>query len=583
MQHNALLSILTLLFYTSSLFGARGGNPAPDADGGWTDQMRTEYITPVRIVWTSDDTGTSVRNAEVLLKEFSGQVSTASQEFCVLSTRDGGTASVLLDFGREYQGSLELAAGMRGSQEPVEVRIRFGESVSEAMSEYGSTATNDHALRDFILRVPWLGTVLAGESGFRFVRIDLTEPDTELPLIAARTVFRYRDIPYLGTFESDDKRLDSIWKTGAYTVHLNMQNFLWDGIKRDRLVWLGDMHPEVMCINTVFGGNEVVKKSLDFARDETPLLGWMNGMCSYSLWWIIIQKDLYLYGGDLEYLRSQHDYLEGLVNQVVSQIDGDRERLSGGVRFLDWPTSEMPEVIDAGLHALTVTSLESAARIAGWLGDYRLESKCRENVTALKRHLPDHYDNKQAASLLALAGIPGAEEAAGVAARDGALGFSTFYGYYMLESLARAGMYGEALSIISDYWGAMLDLGATTFWEDLDYSIVHRAARIDEIVPEGMFDIHADGGAYCYEGLRHSFCHGWASGPTPWLSRHVLGIEPLEPGFARVAVRPNLGHLNRASGTMPTPYGIITVSHERMPDGTVSSRVEVPPGVELAD
>ncbi|MCD8171865.1 MAG: alpha-L-rhamnosidase [Alistipes sp.] len=537
----------------------------------------------MRIVWTSGEPDVNVRNTEVLLEEFSGQVSTASQDFCVLSTRGGGTASVLLDFGREYQGALELAAGLRDSQHPVEVRVRFGESVSEAMSEAGSTATNDHALRDFTLRVPWLGTIMTGESGYRFVRIDLVEPDAELPLIAARTVFRYRDVPYLGTFVSDDKRLDSIWKTGAYTVHLNMQNFLWDGIKRDRLVWLGDMHPEVMCINTVFGGNEVVNKSLDFARDETPLPGWMNGMCSYSLWWIIIHKDLYLYGGDLEYLREQHHYLGGLVEQIVSQIDGDRERLSGGVRFLDWPTSEMPAVIDAGLHALTVTGLESAARIARWLDDTRLEAECLENAAALKRHLPDHMNNKQAASLLALAGIPGAEQAAGVAARDGAHGFSTFYGYYMLEALALADMYDEALSIISDYWGAMLDLGATTFWEDLDYSQVARAGRIDEFVPEGMFDIHADGGAYCYEGLRHSLCHGWASGPTPWLSRHVLGIEPLEPGFARVAVRPNLGHLNRASGTVPTPYGIISVCHERMPDGRISSRVEVPPGIELVE
>lgn len=79
--------------------------------------------------------------------------------------------------------------------------------------------------------------------------------------------------------------------------------------KRDRLVWVGDMHPEVMTINNVFGEQEVVYKSLDFARDDTPFPGWMNGMCSYSLWWIIIQKDLYMYQGNLDYLKSQRDYL----------------------------------------------------------------------------------------------------------------------------------------------------------------------------------------------------------------------------------------------------------------------------------
>ena len=78
-----------------------------------------------------------------------------------------------------------------------------------------------------------------------------------------------------------------------------------------------------------------------------------------------------------------------------------------------------------------------------------------------------------------------------VIARGGAEGFSTFYGYYMLEALAEGGLYDEALQIISNYWGAMLDLGATTFWEDLNYAHAAGAARIDEPVPAGKFDIHA--------------------------------------------------------------------------------------------
>ncbi|MCC8018707.1 MAG: alpha-L-rhamnosidase [Rikenellaceae bacterium] len=550
------------------------------AGGPAVDELKTEYVTPVRVMWVSD--GEGVRNPEKLLEEFNGQVSVVSSEFCVLSTRGGGTASVLLDFGREYQGGIEIAAGMRGSNAPANVRVRFGESVSEAMSDVAtSTATNDHAMRDFTVQVPWLGTVRTGESGFRFVRLDLLDGDTDLNLVAVRAVARYCDIPYLGSFASDDERLDRIWQTGAYTVHLNMQEFLWDGVKRDRLVWLGDMHPEVMCISTVFGENEVVRKSLDLARDETPLPGWMNGMCSYSLWWIILHSDLYLYRGDLGYLREQHEYLRGLVRQVVGNIDGGREMLGGGERFLDWPTSEIPEVIHAGLQALTLMALERAAAMAGWLGDTELESLCRKNCAALENYRPDHLENKQAASLLALAGLSDPAEAARVVARDGAANFSTFYGYYMLEALAGAGMYDQALSVISDYWGAMLDLGATTFWEDLDYSQVAGAGRIDEFVPGDRFDIHADGGAYCYLGLRHSLCHGWASGPTPWLSRHVLGILPLEPGFAKVATQPNLGRLGHAKGTFPTPHGIISVSHQRLPDGTVRSEISLPVGVEL--
>jgi hypothetical protein len=172
------------------------------------------------------------------------------------------------------------------------------------------------------------------------------------------------------------------------------------------------------------------------------------------------------------------------------------------------------------------------------------------------------------------------EEASAIILKNGPEKFTSFMGYYLLEALALGGHYAEAIQLISDYWGRMLDLGATTFWEDFNYNDAKNAARIDGIVPEGKFDIHADGGAWCYVGLRHSFCHGWASGPTAWLSRHVLGVVPVEPGFRKVMIDPNLGDLEWAEGTFPTPYGIIEVRHEKNPDGSVSSRVKLPRGVK---
>jgi alpha-L-rhamnosidase len=86
-------------------------------------------------------------------------------------------------------------------------------------------------------------------------------------------------------------------------------------------------------------------------------------------------------------------------------------------------------------------------------------------------------------------------------------GFSTFYGYYVLNAMALAENYQGAINSIKEYWGAMLDLGATTFWEDFNIDWIENAARIDEIVPDDKIDIHASYGDYCYVGLRHSLCH----------------------------------------------------------------------------
>ena len=531
------------------------------------------FVTPTRVMWTQGD----IRNEQKLLQPFCGQVAVNEKETCVF----GEGSSVLLDFGKEIHGGIRITAARRQGKEGVRFRVRFGESVSEAMSDVAaSTATNDHSMRDAEISVPWLGSVEFGNTGFRFVRLDLVQQGKEVPLVAVEAKSVMRDIPYLGSFRCSDSRLNDIWQTAAYTVHLNMQDYVWDGIKRDRLVWIGDMHPEVSTILSVFGNQEVVRRSLDFARDNTPADKWMNDICSYSLWWLIIHRDQYLYTGDLDYLKQQHSYATALLRHVISCTEGSRENYKEG-RFIDWPTSRNAKSIHQCLQALTVMALQAGGEIATALSDEGLKADCEACLDRLKDYRADKPVTKQAAAFMVLAGLINPEDGAAVIEAGGANGFATFTGYYMLEALAKAGHYTAAEKLASDYWGAMLDLGATSFWEDLDYAAAKKAGRIDEFVPEGKFDIHADGGDYCYKGLRHSFAHGWASGPAPWMQRHILGVVPLEPGFSKVLVRPNLGDLEWAEGTFPTPSGIIKVFVSKEADGNITTKVEAPGGVRV--
>lgn len=544
-------------------------------------------VPPARIVWMSDNTGKFVSNPNNLLGTFSGQLSVSDTSYATMMSSDTHQASILLDFGKEMYGRIKIFSAIRECKVPVRLRIRLGESVTEAMSDVNmpdnpQNPTNEHSLRDFTVSAPWLGSFQCGNSGFRFARIDLLDKNIKYNLRHVSAVSLIRDIEDKGSFCSDDERINQIWRTGAYTVKLNMQEYLWDGIKRDRLVWVGDMHPEVMTINNVFGEQEVVYKSLDFARDDTPFPGWMNGMCSYSLWWIIIQKDLYMYQGNLDYLKSQRDYLLRLVKQIDERIDENGVERLDGTRFLDWPTSENKDVIHSGLQSLSFMAMEAAAQIGQYIGDQdivRIASNCLERMRGI---VVDAHGNSQAAALNILSGLSAnPKKDCETILRNGTDGFSTFYGYYMLEALASLGKYNEALDFISTYWGAMLDLGATTFWEDLKYADVANAARIDEIVPPGKHDIHAGGGAYCYKGLRLSLCHGWASGPTSWLTRHVLGIVPIEPGCRVLQVKPNLGPLQSVKGTFPTPYGIVTVSCTKNGRGKAVCDIQAPKGVKI--
>ena len=540
------------------------------------------FLFPKRIVWTQGQ----VENSQMLLVEREHQISLSANQPCVMRSTKDSKASILLDYGMELHGGVRILV-WESTLKGAKLRIRFGESVTEAMSEVdGDTnATNDHARRDMVVEVGMMSMNPIGESGFRFVRIDLEESDAMISLKSICAVLIYKDVPYRGSFQCNDELINRIWEVGAYTVHLNMQEYIWDGIKRDRLVWVGDMHPEVRAIQTVFGEDDSVKNSLDFIRKETPLPQWMNHMASYSMWYVIIVYDWFLYTGKKTILEEQKDYLAGVLDLLSKHIDENGKDTVVEGRFLDWPSVGKDNVVDAGVQALHILATKSLQNIFSVLEDEERVNQCKYDLQKLSHYAQkeaDYETSKQAGALLVLAGQKDAKEVNETLLKQGnAKGMSTFMGYYILSARALAGDYEGCLSCIREYWGGMLKLGATTFWEDFDIEWMNNASRIDEFPEDDKIDVHATYGGYCYKGHRHSLCHGWASGVTPWLSEYVLGVQILEAGCKVVKIEPHLGDLEWVKGSYPTPYGELIISHKKREDGTIHTEVQAPTEIKI--
>lgn len=548
-------------------------------ENGKIDVRSRRFIFPKRIVWTDG----CVQNQEKILTPTDIQSSLVIAEHCILETTKEQKASILLDFGVELHGGLRFIVGGATDPKGMKLRIRFGESVSEAMSEIGTeaNATNDHARRDMIVEAGSMSNNQVGESGFRFARIDL-ETVGKITFKAICAVLVFKDVEYKGYFSCSDELLNRIWDVGAYTVHLNMQEYIWDGIKRDRLVWIGDMHPETTTIQAVFGEDDSVEKSLELIRKDTPLPGWMNNMATYSMWYVIIVHDWFRYTGKMEFLLEQKEYLEGLQEQFAEYIDENGMDTVQEGRFVDWPSVGRDKVVDAGVQAIHILAVKALKNIFSVLGDTERVKKCENDLLKLCAVDVDYEDAKQAAALTVLAGLKDAKEANERLLKvGGAKGMSTFMGYYILSARGMAGDYEGCLQAIREYWGGMLKLGATTFWEDFDIEWMKNAGCIDELPTEDSVDVHATYGGHCYQGYRHSFCHGWAAGVTPWLSENILGVKILEPGCKKVKIEPHLGDLSWAEGAYPTPYGAICVSHKKMQDGTIETTINAPEEVEI--
>lgn len=532
-----------------------------------TDKRTRKYLCVQRIV-----AGYKVENAGILVNSTETQAfGHGTVNICTLSP--GGW--LILDYGIELNGGIRfITAPCNGG---VRVRVRFGESVSETCGE----PNNDHAIHDGIHHIAGMGMTELGNTGFRFVRIDLPEDATQaLPLLGIPAVALYRDLEYAGNFKCSDERLNRIWQTGAYTVHLNMQDYIYDGIKRDRLVWMGDLHPEIKVIMSVFNDDGTVQSSLDFLRDRTPLPMFMNTISSYSCWWVIAHHDWFRHNGDMDYLRQQRDYLIPLLRQLAEHINSDGKEQLPGRRFLDWPSQSSPEATHAGLQGLMLWTMNCGEKLCRYLNEEGTSVICANAVMRLRHHCPDAAGYKQAAALQAVSGLIDAKKTNRELLSVNPLeGLSTFLGYYTLEARALAGDYIGALEVIRSYWGGMLDCGATTFWEDFDLKWMDNAFRIDEFPIPGKKDIHGDFGNYCYKGLRHSLCHGWAGGPAAWLSEHLLGINILSPGMGKISVTPRLSGLEWLEGSYPTPHGKILIRAKK----GKAPEISVPEGVNRVD
>ena len=232
--------------------------------------------------------------------------------------------------------------------------------------------------------------------------------------------------------------------------------------------------------------------------------------------------------------------------------------------FLDWPTAKTPDRVP-GTALLLIYALKCLKEL-GYSEE--LSAKCDRICKSLDRYVYCETDAKQVIAFQVLCGngSPALKEKL---EKDGARGVSTFMSYFILKALDLLGS-DKAFDIAKEYYGAMLDRGATTFWEDFNMDWLEGSGRIDEIPKEGEKDLHGDYGAFCYIGLRHSFCHGWSSGVYPFTVEKLLGFDMKETAFKKIALSPSADAIKAVDAKLPTPCGVIAVA-----DGKVSAPSEI--------
>ena len=463
------------------------------------------YLLPVKIVQSEN-----IENGCSVLKKKALQIGLGEKDCLIVK----GKGFICFDFGKETCGGIRILTSWAESGS-AKIRLRFGESLAEAYSDIGyKNSTNDHSPRDFECDICSLSDLTFGQTGFRFVRIDFIEAkQVKIKAVAAEE--KILNIKPRYSYKGEDETIGRIFDAAKRTIDLCAGGeYLWDGIKRDRLVWIGDIYPEMLALTTLYGRTEIIEKSLDFIKEATVLPAVMNDMPTYSMWWIIVLYDYYRIIGCKDFLDKQIDYLEELVKVLNSNV-GENGELNYDV-FVDWPTRGDKDEI-TGTRCINLAAAEKAAKILKMYGK-KTEYAC-EMIGKLKKGPFSIESKKQVIGLKYYALGEISDNEYDLLVKGGAAGLSTFMSYFILTAIASKDK-KLAVRIMKDYYGKMLDLGATTFWEDFDVSWAENAGRIDVFPVKGKVDIHGDFGAFCYKGYRHSLCHGWSSGVIKFIEEN---------------------------------------------------------------
>jgi hypothetical protein len=123
---------------------------------------------------------------------------------------------------------------------------------------------------------------------------------------------------------------------------------------------------------------------------------------------------------------------------------------------------------------------------------------------------------------------------------------------YLLEALFDAGEDDYALGLLTSTtdrsWYNMLHVGSTMTTEAWDNKY------------------KTDNG----------WSHAWSSSPAHIIPRKLMGIEPIEPGFSKIRIKPQPATLRQAAVKTPSIRGEIRVSFDNQPGEKFTLEVEIP-------
>ncbi|MGQ9455057.1 MAG: family 78 glycoside hydrolase catalytic domain [Armatimonadota bacterium] len=532
------------------------------------DASPAEMASPIGTAQLTELVRGSVSGSEALLRKRGSMT--------VRTPRTGEGVVVVLDFGREVFGDLEIGVD-RSSRGYID--IAYSEVLEDGHVQPDRSGAR-YVDRVILGKGPFVWQSFEPRA-FRYVRLEFRRLGRGAVIDYVRVNELSYPVNICGNFECSDPLLNRIWRSAVHTAQLSMQDSFVTFPSVDCSLNWADVRVVARSAYYAFGDTSLFAKELKDVAYSQVSNGTLPAVATCDsesppadlmLFWVMCVLDYYAYSGDLVLVRELYACVLRLMKWFEKHLgrDGLLTGVPGrlavaGVGTYDKPIGESTALNCLYYHALRVAGalaevagrqaesghyLEVADRVKCAINRYlyvperalyadgRVNSLLIEeygfttNVFAALFDIADHY-RKSAILRQVVNGFLPFPESSNVAV-------------FLLQALYARDMHDVALDYVRKTWGNMIERGATTFWELFDGS-----------------------------GSR---CRACFSSPAGSLIAEYVGIKPtLRAHRFTIACHP--ADLKWARGWVATPGGRL-FAEWRASKTKLTLRVEVPMGIK---
>lgn len=423
---------------------------------------------------------------------------------------------------------------------------------------------------------------------FRYAEIENLKVAIE-DVVVMQKVYNYRFNEEASYFTSSDTILNQVWDLCKHTIKATSFAGIYIDGDRERIAYEADAY---------------INQLSHYAVDNEYLLARRTNehFINSPTWpteWILHTVPLfyydYLYTGNTAAISKHYEVLKNKTLMQLERADGliatDSARMTpgflAGIGFragdkikdiVDWPAKERDGYemvkVNTVVNSFYYLNLKLMSEMAGAIGQVADAAFFYRKADMVKKAINDKLLNKATgiyvdgegaghsslhANIFPLAfGIVPAENIRQVVSfvRSRGMACSVYGAQYLLEALYQHGEADYALQLLSSTegdrtWWNMIKAGSTMTLEAWD---IKYKPNLD-------------------------WNHAWGTAPVNIVARHLWGITPSKPGFAKVAIRPQPGALTFSKIKVPTIKGPIYAEYKQIERKVRLFIVEIPKGM----